>query len=122
MVASIYSIETEVTESPTETVKLEALKDNSNLQVRFFLGSGTVDEKAYYYYLAKEKQGIKQNKLSADSSYLNYTNEEPYIEEYGMIPSGWYGKLMFGKEPVDHYYKIYVPEGSITNEFKVDLE
>ena len=61
-----------------EVTPLYALKDNSNLSGTFFLGSGSIDETDYYYYIIKEegKGYCVQKKAINSYTYLDYLNSE----------------------------------------------
>ena len=106
------------------SIELVALKDNKAVNGNFFLGTGTIDEDQYYFYLTKTEKGIQQRKLENTSDvYLNYT-------ENGDTPRIMVQKCrcadpvinFLALDPTFTEYYIYVPEGSITNEFSVDLE
>jgi hypothetical protein len=47
--------------------EIVCIQDNSGLSGDFFLGSGTIDQKQYYAYYVKEKNGAKYlKKIEAD--------------------------------------------------------
>lgn len=98
-----------------------ALKDNSSASGSFFIGSGYVNDELYYYYVSEGKHGYEMKKLEADQCYIIYDNNVHSIEF-------WEAKSFKNKAynifaiPTERYYVFRVPEGSITNEFAVDLE
>ena len=108
---------------------LYALKDNSNLSGSFFLGTGSVNETDYYYYIVKEEgKGYCVNKLSTSNSvYLDYLNsknceyDEPCLVYYY---DEWDSKaLRFFAWSPPNWHTFYIPEGSIIeNYYEVDLE
>ena len=112
-----------------DVAPLYALKDNSNLSGTFFLGTGSVDETNYYYYIVKEEgKGYCVNKLSTSNSvYLDYLNsenceyDEPCLVYYY---DEWDSKaLRFFAWSPPNWHTFYVPEGSIIeNYYEVDLE
>lgn len=112
-----------------DVAPLYALKDNSNLSGTFFLGTGSVDETDYYYYIIKEEgKGYCVNKLSTSNSvYLDYLNlenceyDEPCLVYYY---DEWDSKaLRFFAWSPPNWHTFYVPEGSIIeNYYEVDLE
>ena len=60
--------------------------------------------------------------ISAENAYINETNDEtPHIEIYNAKwkNRGWY---ILGLPLYDTRYQIYIPKGSVTTEFNVDLE
>ena len=112
-----------------EVTPLYALKDNSNLSGTFFLGSGSVDETDYYYYVIREegKGYYVQKKAINNYIYLDYLNsedceyDEPCLVYYH---NQWDNKILrfFAWSP-ENWYTFYVPEGSIIeNYYEVDLE
>ena len=112
-----------------EVTPLYALKDNSNLSGTFFLGSGSVNETDYYYYIVREegKGYCVQKKAINNYTYLDYLNsedceyDEPCIVYYY---DEWDSKILrfFAWSPAN-WHTFYVPEGSIIeNYYEVDLE
>ena len=61
-----------------EVTPLYALKDNSNISGTFFLGSGSVNETDYYYYIVREegKGYCVKKKAINNYTYLDYLNSE----------------------------------------------
>ena len=112
-----------------EVTPLYALKDNSNLSGTFFLGSGSVNETDYYYYIVREegKGYCVQKKAVNNYTYLDYLNsegceyDEPCLAYYY---DEWDSKILrfFAWSP-ENWHTFYVPEGSIIeNYYEVDLE
>lgn len=103
-----------------------ALNDSSDVKGRFFLGTGSIESNLYYYYIRDTAHGQKIEKVSTSDAYLKY-DDRCYVERY----SRYYNddlktKLLvtrfFDKCDYNSYYVIHIPEGSITNEFVVDLQ
>ena len=112
-----------------EVTPLYALKDNSNLSGTFFLGSGSMNETDYYYYIIREegKGYCVQKKAINNYTYLDYLNsedckyDEPCLAYYY---DEWDNKILrfFAWSPAN-WHTFYVPEGSIIeNYYEVDLE
>lgn len=112
-----------------EVTPLYALKDNSNLSGTFFLGSGSVNETDYYYYIVREegKGYCIQKKAINNYTYLDYLSsedceyDEPCLAYYY---DEWDNKILrfFAWSP-ENWHTFYVPEGSIIeNYYEVDLE
>ena len=100
--------------------KIIALKDNQNVSGNIYLMGGYVDEDLYYYYSTETELGYKVEKIEADNVYIKYTNGEAHIERY---EGKFINKMLyiFGLPYYDRYV-IYCPEGTVANEFNVDLE
>lgn len=126
--------------------KIIALADNSNVSAQFFLGSGSVGQDEYYVYYTETSRGYKQEKVRADSIYVKYlsNNETPHIERFSKVNqeiltkkpnSPWLSLLFFleyknvdigevvseGK-PKHSHSTIYIPEGSIQENYIIDLK
>lgn len=101
--------------------EITALEDNSAVSGHFFLGSGNIDETQYYYYLTKTDKGIRQEKVPTEKTYIEYDNDNPKIVEntYVWKDAEW---NLLGFCLKSDTCTIYVPEGSITTKFNIDLE
>ena len=106
------------------------LKDNRDTKGHFFIGTGYVGTEAYYYYYYQTKSGsYKANKIETDKCEIIYTNDTPHIDTIIQIPDEEQTKnwltlswLLSLQTSSNERYKIYVPEGSITDEFSIDME
>ena len=108
-----------------ETIELMALKDGDEIFGSFFLGSGMVEEDQYYYYLIETPKGIQQQKTLVDENvFLHYieNGETPRLEKQTMRTSNKF--LLFWTCGADTYTEshFYIPKGSLTTEFEIDLE
>ena len=115
----------QVPASELQVIELQALKDNDEIYGSFFIGSGTINKKQYYYYLTETPKGVQQQKIEANHNvYLNYTKEgdTPRIEvQKFKCGNELLHFLSHGMGDYSEYY-IYIPEGSIAHEFSIDLE
>lgn len=130
--------------------KIIALKDNNLSSGTFFLGCGSVNNDEYYcYYTVSDEGDIEYNKLSAtdDNVKLRYCgdNEQPRVEIYYETvntvliakPNIWklstddyisYHKYSVGDvvtSDINEQHQqtiIYIPEGSIEQNYKIDME
>lgn len=106
----------------SQTEKITALKDNISSEGRFFLASATINDTPYYYYVVQTDRGLKQKKINAENTYIHYTKDDFRVETYeGVSFKNWY-TYIWASFPSAEYYNIYIPEGSVTSEFNVDLE
>lgn len=101
---------------PYATEKIVSLSDSNQLNGSFHVRRGYIGEKLYYQYMVDLGQGYKANKVCADNTTLYYDNKNCRVE--------WYEKerhwLYFSK--TEKYHKIYIPEGSITDDYMIDLK
>lgn len=103
--------------------KIVAFKDNKGSRGSFLLGSGYIEDELYYYYFEETSDGLKKKKLRASDCYIKYDNK-PRVIEYTHTGYKKVYHYIYATPEVIHgtYYVIYVPKGSITNEFNIDLE
>lgn len=117
-----FAFETEPTK--LEEISIYALKDNNSVQGEFFLATGYVDEKMYYFYTTKDEEGFLQiNKVSVDDGKIKETDiSEPKVIVYGERYKSKFARFMFGEFNNEKVYKFIVPKNTVTTEFNVDLE
>lgn len=103
-----------------------ALKDNSNIHGHIgggiFVTSGYINESMYYYCMESTEQGKHMIKIEAEKSYIIETNDIcPMIikqKAYNLDK-----RLDFWLDSSSEYkYIIYVPEGTVDANYKVNLE
>ena len=117
----VISCSAEIEYGMVSDTKIIALKDNQNISGSFYVMGGYVDEDLYYYYATETEFGYKTEKIKADNAYIKYTDGETHIEKYeGEFANN--NAYFFGGCICDDRYIIYCPEGTVTNEFNVDLE
>ena len=103
-------------------------KESRNIFLVYESVSGSVSEESVYkyYYLLKDS-GIKLGTIPADSTTIYYieSEEEPHIEtvittKFQMINKG--KPDAHCDETSKTIYKLYVPEGPISNVYEFDAE
>lgn len=85
--------------------------------------SGSISEKGTYkFYYKTPDGGYKSMSVPVESTTIYYTNEHPKIEIVTQYTRYW--KCNCGQEnyeqKVDNLYKIYVPEGTIAEEYSIN--
>ena len=110
-----YGISTEAYYREHGTLKstayISAMKNTGEIEGRFFLGSGSISENQYYYYLMKVGNGHKMVKVPVDRTVVfEDDNEIPRIETHHIMNT-------LGAE----CYKAYIPNGSILYEYNIQL-
>jgi len=108
------------THDPYVTHTLIALKDSNSTYGEFhggmFCSSGYLDEKLVYTYAYKTGDGgIKTQRVDADDSTIYYNNN-PHADWITMTRKYWY---YTEKKTICN---IYLPEGSVVSDYRVDLE
>ncbi|MDY7904119.1 hypothetical protein [Bacillus sp. AG1] len=108
-----------------EKVSVYSIKDNINVSGKFVLGSGIIDDTQYLYF-AIEKEGFKSvHKVKAETSRVKEGNyKTPYVKKYRYEYTNKFVRFMFGESPPfkDSSYDFFLPEHTVTQEYKVDLE
>ena len=109
-----------VSYTQTET-PLIALKDNSTINGSFFLGCGNVGSKTQYSYAVDTEFGIEIKTLSTDKKiYFKYDEGAPALitsEPVYSTLAEWLSAPSY-----ESIYTFRIPEDSIINEYKIDLE
>ena len=104
-----------------------AFSDNVTVGGRIYFLSARVEGNLYYYYLANSSHGQMVYKIGSSNTYLNYIpeNETCYIQKYERVFNDTFWNKFFIPRILsltDCYYVAYIPEGSVSNEFQVDLQ
>jgi hypothetical protein len=121
------------TEMFSHEFEITAISDNHELYIIPRLWSSEGDTEVRYYFMRPNNGGFKQGYVPSDRSIIYETNDEtPHIECYytERIDSEkhpflniWF--LQSDWDETDEYYKeyhIYIPKGSVANEYNIDLE
>lgn len=104
-----------------ETVRpIVALEDNMASNGTFFLGTGTVKDSIHYYYMIETERGYKIQDIAASNAYIKYDTNPRIVIENGCGFKHWYNNIW--AFPVRTHYTIYVPEGTILNNYNIDLK
>lgn len=121
-----------------DMTEIKCLNDNLDTEGRItgniFITSGTIENNQYYYYMHKTDNGLKADKIAADDTYvveIDTNKETPRVESYvyeGKVNETlmfwltyqWGGD--YDTKYIFAYYKLYVPENSITSEYSIDLK
>lgn len=104
-----------------ETVTpIVALEDNVTSRGQFFLGTGTSKSDVYYYYMIDTERGYVMQNIKASNAYIKYDANPRIVIENGCGFKHWYNNIW--AFPISTRYTIYVPEGTILNNYNIDLK
>lgn len=121
LASAVVSSNAEIKYNLESDTKIIALKDNQNVSGSFYIMGGHINEDLYYYYATETEFGYKTEKVRAGNAYIKYTDGETHIEKYvGEFAND--SLYLWGDCLCDNRFIIYCPEGTVTNEFNVDLE
>lgn len=80
--------------------------------VRGYIGETTT----YHYYYKQYDGGMKLQKVNEKNATIYFTDSEPRAEWYSQTRTFWW------KSETKYFCYIYIPEGSMTTEFEIDME
>lgn len=111
------------TEVVKTTYNLASLKDDSRISGAFFLGSGRIEGKMVYTFYYKKDDYYKLSQIDVNLASIKYTNDNPRIERYTTekVKGAFINNFALDiDEPIS--YVIYIPEGSIKQDYILDSE
>jgi len=116
---------TTISES-TYSIPIVSVKNRSNLEGSFTLGTGSIGETEYYIYFKQYKDGgIQKDKKPTYCTTLYEKDEQPRLEWAEVTKKApWY--VSFGFDSLDlstmreGNYRLIVPEGTILLWFEID--
>lgn len=118
--SGVAECEADKTYSITEDVDIYAMQDNLTTGGSFFLGSGHIDDELKYFYVEKTEFGYSVTNVDADNAYIQYSNDRCHLEKHTYTFNNWFVRLI--AVPCSTRYVFYIPEGSIINNYSVDLK
>jgi len=104
---------------------LVSIADQNNINGRFFLASGKIHNIMYYtfYYGIEEENeiGYKFGKIYVDDATIFYTDDNPKLQTFKLerIVSE-HNKWTLKEPSSEYFYKIYVPKGTIRQNYVLD--
>lgn len=107
-----------------EEYELHAIVDNSEITGDFFLGCGSIGEDKYYSYIIETERGKTVETLKIEECndiYFKDTVETPMLKYYeSEFEKDWWYWFAFPTE--DNYWVFHIPEGSIIEDYEIDLK
>lgn len=123
VMSSLFINKSNYTYELTNREEIVALQDSTGGAVRHgFMGSAYINNSLYYYYMTDTEYGYKSGKIDAGNTYVRYCEDgKPIVETYSAsgFTDKWHYLFAF---PMDIYYIAYIPEGSIIENFQIDLK
>lgn len=123
LIAYIPAIYAEMHAVDPVKTEVYSLKDTSEASGRFVLGSGTVQEVPYFYYVV-EKDGFKSidKAVIGASKIREGSYKKPYVLTYDVQYKSAIARFFYGKSTGLNTYEFYLPENTITTDYKIDME
>ena len=109
-----------ITKIEKHTFELESIQDGSKINGQFFLGSGYINERMKYSFYLSEQQGYKLYSIDASDAYIKYTDGKPKLEMYQEVITDDFINNFSTTLDLKTNYKIYVPKGSILQNYTLD--
>lgn len=106
---------------------INSLSINSGVSGNFCLGTGTIEQNSYYYFVLNKKFGYQVSKIKNDGNvYIKEDgNKNPFIEytRYKCVYHNWFSKLFFKKSVHDKDGEIiiHVPKNTVVKNYNVDI-
>lgn len=108
--------EWEYNDTPYAVERIAALNDNNMMNGKFYMRRGYIESDLYYQYLVKlNNGGFKSNKVKSDAATIFYDDDDYRVEWYTKTRSWLYWTES------ETYFEIYIPEGSLTDDYSIDL-
>ena len=105
-----------------EAIEIYALADGNLTEGHgSFLGSGHINEELKYTFVKKDAFGYTIEQVDADTCYVKYTNDTPRAVPVEERYDGWV-KFWTGESVAKTGYIFYLPEGSIIEQYNIDLK
>lgn len=98
------------------------LQDESQVNGKFTLGTGRIQEKQYFVFYIKDKYGFKFSKLDASYCRIQETDGKPHLVRVKRIlekPNFLLNNIVLPQE-VEWVFKV--PKNTVIREFKLDLQ
>lgn len=132
-IISMFLIASCPTVEESYSFRIKSLQDNLVTKGEFhgghFSTRGYIDGEMKYFFMRSAGYGDKMGHIPANKTYVKYDNDVyPHVEVYKNVPDmpawiEWLVKDINEQNYVEvDRYILVVPEGSIANEYTIDLQ
>lgn len=102
-------------------VYLETINDNNNINGNFFLGSGNINGVWKYTYYYRDGDAYYLEQINANGVPIKYTDDLPRIEWIETVRTdASINKWSIRPVRKPHNFTIYIPKGSILQNYSLD--
>lgn len=112
-----------VTTYKAGAIPLTVIRDKDGIEGRFFLGTGTLESKPYYFYYAKNGDGsVSPGKISYDTNVRVYQEKREDAQIVRWASKSKYSWVwIFAAPPSDEWYGVdfHVPEGTVKSGYSM---
>ena len=111
------------TEIVKTTYNLEALQDNNSVKGSFYLGSGQIDGKMKYVFYYENDGYYKLEQADYNEVKVKYSDEKPKAERFNRkyIKDAFINNFAIDCNCYQEYI-IYVPKGTIKQNYSLDAQ
>ena len=111
------------TEIVKTTYNLEALQDNNSVKGSFFLGSGQIEGKMKYVFYYKNEGYYKLEQADYSEVKVKYSDEKPKAERFNRknVKDAFINNFAIDCNCYQEYI-IYVPKGTIKQNYSLDAQ
>ena len=101
-----------------------ALNDSSEVEGRKFLFSGYIEENFVYRYVVDSDKGKHIEECEVKDGYIkDIESDNPYVEHHNYeFKHDWFYLFAIDWKASENYSVFYVPNGTITSEYNIDLQ
>ena len=94
-----------------------ALQDKTGTEGKFYARRGYMTEELYYFYMIDLGDCSKAGKIPANRTYV-YEVKSDFRVEWTRVHYDWW---IFHEVAQDYVWKLYVPKGTIVEDYMIDL-
>lgn len=114
-----------------DTQEIIPLKDDNSSNKHTYVGKDSVNTNTYYYYYVKSNNGFKKQKRKTNRCIIIASaTDTPHVDTVIMDVAADRKNTLAYKLLAKHlirlktskFYKIYVPEDSLTEDFIIEME
>jgi hypothetical protein len=111
------------TEIVKTTYNLEALQDNNSVKGSFFLGSGQIEGKMKYVFYYERDGFYKLEQADYEEVKVKYSDEKPKAERFNRknVKDAFINNFAIDCNCYQEYI-IYVPKGTIKQNYSLDAQ
>lgn len=120
IIAYILPAKTEIVKA---TYRLEALQDNNSINGSFFLGSGQIGGRMKYVFYYEKDGYYELEQVDYNKAKVKYSDEKPKVERLTRenVRGAFINNFAIDFNCYEEYI-IYVPKGTINNNYSLDAQ
>ena len=105
----------------TLTYKIESLQDNNSVNGNFFLGCGSIEGEMKYVFYYEVNGGFRMKQVSYTDALIKYSTDVKVVVHTEERTDSFIN-LFAVDFPKDDTYEIFVPKGTIKNNYNLNSQ